>query len=153
MCPSLQQTETLVREKFAGQTDRRGDPLFNHITRVVGYLEGEDEHTLHAAWLHDIVEDTDVTVPDLIEMGYSEEVVDAVTLLTHNKKAEPYADYIDRICQSGNLRAIKVKLADQQDNLDPRRWLGLNRFVQNALRKRYAGVKDKLMEAAINATV
>jgi hypothetical protein len=60
-----------------------------------------------------------------------------------------YPTYIDRICKSGNRRAIYVKLADQKDNLDPMRWLHLNRFVQNALRKRYAGVQEKLMAAAM----
>ena len=149
MTPDLEFTEKLVREKFAGQTDRSGVPMADHMMRVVGYLDGEDELTLHTAWLHDIVEDTDVTVTELISLGYPTEVVDAVVLLTHDKKAMSYADYIDRLCLSKNLRAIKVKLADQRDNLDPHRWLQLNKYVQNALRKRYAGVEQKLMEAAL----
>lgn len=145
---SLEQTETLVREKFAGQEDRSGVPMADHMMRVVSYLDGEDDITLHAAWLHDIVEDTDVTLNELTDTGYPYEVVETVALLTHNKKAETYAEYIDRICASGNLRAIKVKLADQRDNKDPKRWLSLNKYVQNALRKRYAGVEQKLLEAA-----
>lgn len=151
--PDLSFTENLVREKFAGQEDRSGVPMADHMMRVAGHLADEDDMTLHAAWLHDIVEDTDVTLNELTDMGYPFEVVEAVALLTHNKKAETYAEYIDRICASGNLRAIKVKLADQRDNKDPKRWLSLNKYVQNALRKRYAGVEDKLLEAACSISI
>lgn len=146
---SLEQTEALVREKFAGQNDRSGVPMADHMMRVASYLEDEDETTKHIAWLHDIVEDTDVTLNQLTDMGYPFEVVEAVALLTHDKKAMDYAGYIDRICTSGNIRAIKVKLADQRDNKDPKRWLTLNKYVQNALRKRYAGVEQKLLAAAL----
>lgn len=145
---NLHETEALVREKFAGQTDRGGVPMADHMMRVASFLADEDEATQHAAWLHDIVEDTDVTLENLADL-YPPEVVETVALLTHNKKEMTYAEYIDRICASENIRAIKVKLADQRDNLDPKRWLHLNRYVQNALRKRYAGVQNKLMEAAI----
>lgn len=141
-------TETLVRAKFAGQLDRSGVPMADHMMRVASHVADEDEATQHAAWLHDILEDTDMTVTELISLGYPPEVIEAVVLLTHDKEFLTYPEYIDRICESGNLRAIKVKLADQRDNKDPKRWLTLNRYVQNALRNRYAGVEEKLMEAA-----
>lgn len=88
------------------------------------------------------------TLDDLREL-YPPEVVEAVDLLTHDKKALTYQEYIDRICESGNRRAIFVKLADQEDNLDPMRMLRLNPYVLRALQKRYRGVKPKLMAAAI----
>lgn len=145
---SLEQTEALVREKFADLT-----PGADHMERVVGHLGGEDEYTLHAAWLHDIVEDTPITIQDLFDMGYPSEVVDAVELLTRDKKGETYAEYIDRICQSGNIRAIKVKLADNQDNTDPRRAIEIPKWTRRSLMKRYKGVREKLLEAAVHATL
>lgn len=148
MHPTLQQTEALVREKFAGQEDRTGVPMADHMMRVAGFLYDEDEFTQHIAWLHDIVEDTDVTIDDLMLLGYPIAVTRAVDLLTHDKKQMDYQAYIDRICESGDIRAIKVKLADQRDNTDPSRQMRLNRHIQRALRKKYAGVQLKLMEAA-----
>jgi hypothetical protein len=79
------------------------------------------------------------------------EGLEAVDLLTHDKKQLDYPAYIDRICESGNRWAILVKLADQKDNLDPARWLLLGKHRARALTKRYAGVVPKLEEALENA--
>jgi len=149
MIPTLQFTEDLVREKFAGQYDRSDVPMADHMMRVASHLSDQDEATQHVAWMHDLVEDTDVDFGYLQALGYSEEILEALDLVTHDKKTHTYAEYIDRICKSGNRIAIYVKLADQKDNLDPKRWVRLNRFVQNALRKRYNGVQEKLMAAAM----
>jgi len=149
MQPNLTETEAFVREIFEGQVDSGNVPMAEHMARVVLYLEGQDETTLQAAWLHDVVEDTKVTLEDLRVRGYTQPVIEAVKLLTHEKKVISYREYIDRICQSGNRSAIYVKIADQNDNLNPQRWLQLNRYAQNALRKKYKGVQEKLMEAAI----
>lgn len=150
MTPTLEQTKDLVRKHFPPEMkDRSGDELFNHISRVVEGVSDYPEDVQHCAWLHDLVEDTKVTIEDLRELGYSEEILHSVWLLTHNKKEMDYSEYIDRICASGDHRAIYVKISDQMDNLDKRRWLRLDRYVANALRKRYAGVWDKLMAAAM----
>lgn len=144
--PSLKETEDLVREVFRGQVDDGGIPMADHMMRVWQRVQHLDEDTQHIAWLHDIVEDTDVTITELISRGYSTEVIDAVFLLTKPKQM-PYADYIDHLVASGNRRAIVVKLADNADNNDPKRWLSLNPFKAQALTKRYAGVREKLIGA------
>ena len=144
--PSLKETEDLVREVFQGQVDDGGIPMADHMMRVWQRVQHLDEDTQHIAWLHDIVEDTDVTITELISRGYSTEVIDAVFLLTQPKQT-PYADYIDYLVASGNRRAIVVKLADNADNNDPKRWLSLNPFKAQALTKRYAGVREKLIGA------
>lgn len=149
MNPTLQSTELLVRAKFAGQFDDGGTPMADHMMRVWQNVQQWDIETQFVAWLHDIIEDTDVTADDLRSMGYSETVVEAVLLLTKPDK-EPYADYIDRLCASGNKRAIIVKLADNKDNTDPNRWLWLNPFKAQALTKRYHGVREKLLKAMEN---
>src|SRR5262245_62351908 len=63
--------------------------------------------------LHDVVEDTSVTLDDLRAAGFGEAVLAAVSLVTHDK-GEPYADYVVR-CKSNDI-ARRVKLADLEDN-------------------------------------
>lgn len=144
--PTLEFTEELVREKFEGQNDDGGVPMADHMMRVWQRVQHLDEDTQHIAWLHDIIEDTDVTGGDLFDMGYDELVVNAVLLLT-KPDSLTYPEYIDRLCDSGDWRAITVKLADNADNTDPKRWLWLNPYKANALAKRYAGVKEQLTKA------
>ena len=145
--PTLAETETLVRKHFAEIYDDSEVPMAEHMRRVyLGVSHIDDEHLHHIAWLHDIVEDTSVTITELISLGYSTEVVEAVALLTKPKKM-PYAEYIDALCASGNARALLVKLSDNADNTDPKRWLLLNPFRAHALTKRYAGVREKLNSA------
>ena len=75
----------------------------------------DDEISTVCALLHDVVEDTDVTFNDLIEMGYPKEVISILTLLTHDSSV-PYMDYVKKI--STNETAKKVKIADLKHNSD-----------------------------------
>ena len=76
-----------------------------------------DYQTLSAALLHDVVEDTNVTFEEL-EKGFSKNVIEALKLLTHDKKV-PYAEYIIKL--KDNPIAKKVKLADLKHNSDKTR--------------------------------
>jgi len=69
-----------------------------------------------AGWLHDIIEDTNVTAEDLGELGFSTEVIYAVLTVTRTD-AETYTQFIDRITASGSDIAIAVKKADISDHL------------------------------------
>ena len=79
---------------------------------VAESMDTEDECI--AAILHDIVEDTDVTIEQLAE-DFSSNIVEAVRLLTRNDTM-PYDDYIKNI--KTNPIARKVKLADLKHNMD-----------------------------------
>jgi (p)ppGpp synthase/HD superfamily hydrolase len=68
--------------------------------------------------LHDILEDTPVTLADLRAAGYSEQVCEAIDCLTR-RKGEAYEEMIERVAT--NPLARQVKLADLADNLDPKR--------------------------------
>jgi (p)ppGpp synthase/HD superfamily hydrolase len=70
------------------------------------------------ALLHDIVEDTDVTLEMLEELGFSEFIIKAVSCLTH-QEGESYEDYVRRAAKNPISR--EVKLADLEDNMDIRR--------------------------------
>ena len=65
-----------------------------------------------------VVEDTDLTIDDLAREGFHEDILTALTLLTHNP-AEDYMDYISRISTCPLAR--KVKLADLRHNSDSTR--------------------------------
>lgn len=58
-----------------------------------------------AGFLHDVVEDSNVTLEDLIKWGFSQEVVTVVELLTHEQE-DNYSKYIEELCLSGNMDAI-----------------------------------------------
>jgi hypothetical protein len=73
----------------------------------------EGEAAKIVAVLHDVVEDTAVTMEDLRRDGFSAEVLEALALVTH-RKDEPYADYVVRA--KANALARRVKLADLADN-------------------------------------
>ena len=72
------------------------------------------------AALHDVVEDSTLTLHDLKEQGFPQVVVEAVDALTR-REGEAYEDCIERV--SKNVLATRVKRADLENNLDVRRLL------------------------------
>ena len=74
-----------------------------------------DEPTTIVALLHDVIEDTDYTLEDLREMGFDENVIEAISILTHDIKTS-YMEYIANI--KLNPIAKVVKLADLKHNSD-----------------------------------
>jgi len=103
----------LAKQHHEGQTDKAGNPYIEHPLRVMNQVESEEEKIV--AVLHDIVEDTDISLDDLRNEGFSKEVVSAVECLT-KQDGENYDSYIERI--SFNPLAVKIKLADLEDNRD-----------------------------------
>lgn len=96
-----------------GQTDRSGKPYILHPLRIMFNMTSEDAKI--AAVLHDVVEDTDWTLDQLAEAGFSSTVVSTVDLLTHDDETE-YFDYVKRL--SVSAIAIEVKLGDLTDNMN-----------------------------------
>ena len=97
-----------------GQKDMVGNPAINHVLAVG--LMGKTDDEKKAGFLHDVVEDTEMTISDLRARGVEEEVLSAVELLTH-KDGISYEDYVKGIVFSGNMTAIQVKLNDLHHNL------------------------------------
>ena len=102
----------------AGQADKTGGPYITHPLRLMAMVDGDAAKC--AAVLHDVVEDTAVTLDDLRREGFSEDVLSAVECLTHIK-SQPYVDYVIR-CRDHPI-ARQVKLADLTDNSRPDRSL------------------------------
>ena len=95
------------------QTDKSGIPYVFHPIHLAEQME--DEATTVTALLHDVVEDSAYTLRDLEAMGFAPEVLEALSLLTHEETV-PYMDYIAAIKQNPIARA--VKLADLAHNSD-----------------------------------
>ena len=114
-----EQTEKALKLCFHAhkdQTDKVGIPYVFHPFHLAEQME--DESSTVVALLHDVVEDTDYTLEDLRQMGFSTEVLEAVALLTHDP-AVPYEEYLIPI--KANPIARRVKLADLTHNSDPTR--------------------------------
>ena len=95
------------------QTDKSGMPYVFHPFHLAEQMT--DELTTVTALLHDVVEDTPYTLDDLRGMGFPDEVIGALTLLTHDPSV-PYLDYVARIRSDPVAKA--VKLADLRHNSD-----------------------------------
>lgn len=94
------------------QLDKSGMPYVYHPFHLAEQMD--DEYSTCVALLHDVVEDTDMTLDDLSKI-FPKEVTDAIALMTHNDSV-PYLDYVKEI--KTNPIASKVKLADLKHNSD-----------------------------------
>ena len=103
----------LCFEAHKDQLDKSGMPYVFHPFHVAEQMT--DEVTTIVALLHDVVEDTDYKLDDIAAMGFGQDVVDALALMTHDKNV-PYLDYVAKI--KDNPIAKAVKLADLAHNSD-----------------------------------
>ena len=108
----------IAYESHAGQLDKCGVPYVFHPYHLAEQMP--DEATTCAALLHDVVEDTGITLDELAR-SFPTDVVDAVRLLTHEKDV-PYLDYVRAIATHPIART--VKRADLLHNLDDTRFAG-----------------------------
>ena len=113
MANSIDIALAIAVKAHAGQTDRDGAPVILHPL-TVGLMGRTDEERI-AGFLHDVVEDTDYTLDDLLAAGIPVGVINALRLLTHSK-VEDYNDYVQRIIDSGNPIALHVKYNDLRHN-------------------------------------
>ena len=106
----------LMFEKHKDQVDKSGIPYVFHPFHLAEQMD--DEETTITALLHDIVEDTNTTFDDLRELGFSDNVINALKLMTHDKNID-YFEYVKNI--SKNPIARKVKIKDLEHNMDTSR--------------------------------
>ena len=112
----LEMAIRIAVEAHRGQRDRSGAPYVLHPLRVMLRVQTEAERMV--AMLHDVVEDTALTLEELREHGFPAEVVAAVDHLTR-RDGEGYGEYVERA--AANPVARRVKIADLEDNMDVRR--------------------------------
>lgn len=110
---STKRAMQLCFEAHLDQVDKSGIPYVFHPIHLAEQMQ--DEETTIVALLHDVVEDTTTTIDDLRKEGFSEKVLEAIALLTHDKSVD-YMDYVAVIKQNPIAKA--VKLADLRHNSD-----------------------------------
>ena len=116
--------KALAERLHAGQTDKAGEPYTEHLARVVDRLASQFQDAsaaeIEAAWLHDALEDTDATPESLLAAGVSAEAVRIVQAVTR-PEGTAYLDWIAELARSSSISAVRVKIADNEDNRDPAR--------------------------------
>ena len=139
---TLERAVEIAARAHAGQLDKAGKPYLLHPLRVMMALSEPEDRM--AAVLHDVVEDTDVSLEILRAEGFPEGVVAAVQALT---KAHGEPRLAAALRAAKNPIARRVKLADVADNMD------LSRIAEPTEKDRarvveYAAVRELLLAAA-----
>lgn len=127
-----------------GQVDKQGIPYVFHPFHVAEQMT--DELSACVALLHDVVEDSDVTLDDLAR-EFPAEIIEALALLTHDESV-PYLEYIKALASNELARA--VKRADLEHNLDGTRGGGTDGVGTDGMGTDGAGT-DGARNANINA--
>lgn len=105
--------KSIAEEAHAGQVRRvTGEPYIEHCRRVAESVENIWDKCV--AWLHDTLEDSDLTADDLLRRGVHPIIVSRVIMLTRSPD-EPYSQYLHCLRGSESCRCIKV--ADLIDNV------------------------------------
>ena len=137
--PTLEDAIILATRLHKGQVDKRKEPYILHPLAVM--LDGKTDKERIVGVLHDVLEDTKVTVVKLRTLGYSKEILDALKILTKRPdEKDNYLSFIRRIKESRNELAHVVKIRDIENNIKP------SRFPENPTEKDFAR-KDKYEKA------
>lgn len=122
--PLTRKAMKVAYDAHHGQLDCNGVPYIFHPYAVAEQMQ--TELTACAAFLHDVVEDTEVTIEEL-SLEFPKEVIEIVKLLTHDTN-EDYFDYIRRI--KSNSDAVAIKLADIKHNSNESRQNGVESITE-----------------------
>ena len=125
----LETAIALAVKAHTSQEDKGGNPYILHPLRVMAKFEDKDY--MIVAVLHDVIEDSSISLNDLKERGFSDVIIEAIDCLT-KKENEGYDSFINRALSNDIAR--KVKIEDIKDNLD------LNR-LQNITEKDFLRIK------------
>lgn len=122
--------------------DRAGRPYIQHPARVAARVQNDYAPAFAAvAWMHDLIEDEDVTPGQLEDLGFPPEVVAGVIAMTKLDDDGP-DDAINRACR--NPLALIVKAADVADNTDPTRLAVIEESTRARLLRKYARYREVL---------
>lgn len=129
---------SLVAHK--GQVDKSGKDYINHPLTVASFCENDEEKIV--ALLHDVVEDTNITLDDL-KLFFEDNIIEALNLLTH-KSNEDYFEYLKKI--KTNPLAKAVKLNDLKHNMDITRFENPSERDYERIEKKYKPAVKFLLE-------
>ena len=145
--PMTKRAMRLMFEAHKNQMDKSGVPYVFHPWHVAESMS--DEITCTVALLHDVAEDTATTLDDIRAAGFPEEVVEALSLLTHSEGV-PYLEYVARV--AANPVACVVKLSDLAHNSDLSRLDEVDETARERVEK-YREAREILERAASSAII
>lgn len=142
---NAENAERIARDAHAGIVDRSGTPYIKHVERVA---QAAPQWARPLAWLHDTVEDTDVTFEQLADAGLTDVQLAALQLVTRDlDSGVTYMDWIRQIAaapgEAGRM-ARAVKLIDVEDNISRPAASEADRQMKNG---RYARARKILVRA------
>ena len=127
---TIERAVEIAARAHAGQLDKAGAPYLLHPLRLMLSVNSPEERM--AAVLHDVVEDTEVTLDDLRAEGFPAQVIEAIQALT-KQTGETRLEAARRAARHPIARV--VKLADVTDNMNIRR-------IASPTEKDYARLKE-----------
>lgn len=127
---------------FKDKKDKAGESYIRHLNKVSESFK-DDEGKI-VALLHDLVEDTSFTFEDLKSLGFSDDIIDTLRLLTND--LDDYDKYVERLLKSDNLLAKKVKMADLLDNMNLCLFSELDKTNFDRVRNKYIKTYIKLID-------
>ena len=142
------ETENLIHKYFKDKKDKGGNDYIFHLYAVANAVNAEsarenidyssDEYEFYkkayyVALLHDILEDTECTEEELIEIGCDAEMIEAIKAITRLKSEQFYYHFIKRV--SENPIATLVKIYDLENNMDVRRLNVFGDYEMKRLKK------------------
>lgn len=133
----------LATSAHAGQVDKAGRPYIEHPARVAALVAvelGAQHPAVAVAWLHDVVEDTDVSLVE-IRQAFGQQIAAGVDAMTRRGAEEPEA-YYARV--RADELALAVKRADIADNTDPARVALLDQATAARLAGKYRHARAEL---------
>lgn len=128
-----------------GQKDKAGEPYIGHLVRTFLRLPPDaSELEQKAALLHDALEDGGPAVIEAFEAAFMDgKLSQAIVTLTRGN-GESYDEYVMRVARSPYWR---VKVADIEDNSDPKRLAKLDPAVAARLKVKYDLAKTAIYAA------
>ncbi len=135
----LEEVLLLIEKYFEGKVDKAGKPYINHLLAVSEQVDSEEDKIV--ALLHDIIEDTYISIEELNKV-IPMNLIERILLLTHDKKYT-YDEYITNILNCGDINVVRIKMADMWHNMDLSR---LDIITQNDVQRfqKYRGYYKKL---------
>lgn len=144
----IDQAIEFMKEAHGDQMDQGGNPYWMHPIAVMQLLpEWAPDEVKIAAILHDVLEDTNKTSEDLHKAGFTRRTVQLVEDLSREKSLT-YMEWIKQIAASNDYWLIRIKLADNLHNSDPKRLAQLPLEKQSIL-NRYTRAR-RILEKALN---
>lgn len=137
---TLQRAIEIATKAHAGQFDKGGKEYIGHPLRVMEMGKTEAEKIVGV--LHDVIEDTSITIEYLSEEGFSKEILDALLCVTKLSNKEDYDHFISRVMT--NPLAVKVKINDLKNNMDITRLIRVTEKDLVRIRK-YQKAYNRLM--------